>query len=212
MTRTQIHHKETGFTGANADISPSRGAGSSCESWGSGQLGAGTQLDLSGCLERGSHRDRPLWSSRSVICAPLSTFPPDHVHPCPDGPLASHPWSATEGTRGMSFGFGHEIPPSKKDTAEGGWQKAGTSTTGAEVKSKEVLEANAGVGNKRGRTAVLGGQGWVGSITSAEKHMLPVPFPHMERWGTSTHPHPHPGDAPQGKQQDVDGRSVILHT
>lgn len=107
MTGTWVHHKETEFTGADADVSPSRRAGSNCASWGSGQLRAGTWLDLSSCLEMGSHRDGPLGSSGSAVCAPLSTLPPHHVHSCLDGPLASHPWGAAEGARGTRFGFGH---------------------------------------------------------------------------------------------------------
>jgi len=107
MTRTRIHHKETGLTGANTDISPRRRAGSSCASWRSGHLSGGTQPGLSSCLEMGSRGAGPLWSSRSAVCAPLSTLPLCHVHPCLDGPLASHPWSVAEGTRGMRFDFGH---------------------------------------------------------------------------------------------------------
>lgn len=72
MTRTRIHHVETGFTRASADMSPSRRAGSSWTSKVSGPLGT---AGLGGYLEMGSHRDGPLRSSGSEVCAPLSTLP-----------------------------------------------------------------------------------------------------------------------------------------
>lgn len=82
VTRTQRHHKPTGFTGDSANISPSRRAGSNCASQASGQLGVGKHTGLSDNLEMESHKDGSLWSSRSEVCAPLSTLSPPHVHPC----------------------------------------------------------------------------------------------------------------------------------
>lgn len=82
VTRTLRHHKPTRFTGDSANISPSRRAGSNCASQASGQLGVGEQTGLSDSLEMGSHKDGSLWSSRSEVCAPLSTLSPSRVHPC----------------------------------------------------------------------------------------------------------------------------------
>lgn len=88
VTRTQRHHKPTGFSGASAKISPSRRAGSNCASQASRQLSVGEEMGLSDSLEMGSHKNGSLWSSRSEVCAPLSTLSPSHVHPYLDGPVA----------------------------------------------------------------------------------------------------------------------------
>lgn len=76
-------------------------------------------MDLGSCLEMGSHRDGPLWSSRSVVCAPLSTLPPNHVHPGWTACLPSLECCGGHKAHALRFWMpmGHEMPPSKRDMA-----------------------------------------------------------------------------------------------